>query len=153
VKHTPGNINLDSLIAGLAKTEVKVGIFDTSHYTDGTPIAYIYSIQELGYARGNIPPRPTLHPAMNDNRDIYQRLMLQAVTRALSGGDLDQELSQIGETAKGHVQRNIRSLTSPALLPSTLAGRASRNAAGKSSTKPLVDTGAMLQAISYAVEK
>ncbi|MDL2105264.1 hypothetical protein QQJ69_19235, partial [Proteus mirabilis] len=46
----------------LARKRLSVGFFEHSKYPDGTPIAYVASIQELGYPAGGIPPRPFLRP-------------------------------------------------------------------------------------------
>lgn len=44
----------------LNKKQLKIGFFEHSKYPDGTPIAYVAAIQELGY--GPIPPRPFFAP-------------------------------------------------------------------------------------------
>lgn len=36
----------------LAKKQLKVGFFAHSKYPDGTPVAYVAAIQELGYPAG-----------------------------------------------------------------------------------------------------
>src|SRR4051812_36475880 len=44
-------------LAQLGNNEAKVGWFESAKYADGTPVAYIASIHEFGYAPKNIPPR------------------------------------------------------------------------------------------------
>ena len=59
VKHSNPNAfkNLEVNLAQLGNSEAKVGWFENAKYSDGTPVAYIASIQEFGYPEGNIPPR------------------------------------------------------------------------------------------------
>lgn len=116
-------------------------------------LAYVAAIQELGYPAGGIPPRPFLRPAMTDNAVGYKNLISQAVNASVAGSiTLNDALNQIGAKAAGDVQNAIRTLTTPPLDTSTIRGRVRRHSKGKASTKPLVDTGQMLQAITYAVE-
>lgn len=137
----------------LNKKQLKIGFFEHSKYPDGTPIAYVAAIQELGYPAGGIPPRPFLRPAMADNAAGYKNLISQAINASVAGSiALNDGLNQIGAKAAGDVQNAIRTLTTPSLDTSTIRGRARRHSKGKASTKPLVDTGQMLQAVTYAVE-
>lgn len=137
----------------LNKKQLKIGFFEHSKYPDGTPIAYVAAIQELGYPAGGIPPRPFLRPAMAENAAGYKNLISQAVNASGAGSiALNDGLNQIGAKAAGDVQNTIRTLTTPPLDTSTIRGRARRHSKGKASTKPLVDTGQMLQAVTYAVE-
>lgn len=50
VKRKPGKTSIDKLVKKLAKDKVtsKVGWFEGAKYEDGTPVAYVASIQEFG---------------------------------------------------------------------------------------------------------
>ncbi|EMH6309298.1 TPA: hypothetical protein O4G03_002378, partial [Proteus mirabilis] len=65
---------------------------------------------------------------------------------------LDNGLTQIGATVAGDVKLAIKAVTTPALEESTVKARARRHSKGKATDKPLVDTGQMLQAVSFVVE-
>ena len=143
---------LEQLIKELETKAVKVGYFEHSTYTDGTPIAYVAAIQELGYVKGGIPARPTLHPAMEAGTPNYKNGVARAFRNAMAGADLVTGLNAIGEVAAGDVKQAISSLTTPALKQSTVDARRRRHHAGKASDKPLVDSGQMLQAVTYSVE-
>ncbi|MDL4912996.1 MAG: hypothetical protein QRY16_04110 [Enterobacterales bacterium endosymbiont of Blomia tropicalis] len=137
----------------LNKKQLKIGFFEHSKYPDGTPIAYVAAIQELGYPAGGIPPRPFLRPAMAENAAGYKNLISQAVNASVAGSiALNDGLNQIGAKAAGDVKNAIRTLTTPPLDTSTIRGRARIRSKSKASTKPLVDTGQMLQAVTYTVE-
>lgn len=143
---------LEQLIKELETKVIKVGYFEHSTYPDGTPIAYVAAIQELGYVKGGIPARPTLHPAMDKNRGKYQQGIAAATRGVLAGNDLMTGLSAVGEAAAGDVKEAIIALTTPALKQSTVDARRRRHYAGKASDKPLVDSGQMLKAVTSSVE-
>ncbi|MBG2875545.1 hypothetical protein I4902_08270 [Proteus alimentorum] len=137
----------------LAKKRLSVGFFEHAKYPDGTPIAYVAAIQELGYSAGGIPPRPFLRPTMNDKKQDYSQLIFRAVKASIKGNiTLDNGLTQIGATVAGDVKMAIKAVTTPALDDSTVKARARRHSKGKATDKPLVDTGQMLQAVSFIVE-
>ena len=143
---------LERLIKELETKVVKVGYFEHSTYTDGTPIAYVAAIHELGYVKGGIPARPTLHPAMEAGAPNYKNGVARAFRNAMAGADLVTGLNAIGEVAAGDVKEAIIALTSPALKQSTVDARRRRHHAGKASDKPLVDSGEMLQAVTHSVD-
>ncbi|HCM61775.1 MAG TPA: hypothetical protein DIT05_04400 [Morganella sp. (in: Bacteria)] len=137
----------------LAKKQLKVGFFEHSIYPDGTPIAYVAAIQELGYPAGGIPPRPFMRPAMTEHRQEYGQLIGRAVKAAVNGKiTVTNGLTQIGAKAAGDVQMAIKSVTTPPLNDATIAVRSRRHSKGKSTNKPLVDSGQMLQSVTFAVE-
>ncbi len=61
--------DLQKKVKALDKVKVDTGWFESSRYPDGTPAAYVATIQEYGYqGRGvNIPPRPFMRPAEAEN--------------------------------------------------------------------------------------
>lgn len=65
--------------------------------------------------------------------------------KALKGADYDAKvaLGRMGELIKGELQESIRTLTSPALAPSTVRA--------KGFDKPLIDSGHMLASVDYEV--
>ncbi|BBU96709.1 hypothetical protein [Providencia rettgeri] len=137
----------------LAKKQLKVGFFEHSKYPDGTPIAYIAAIQELGYPAGGIPPRSFFRPTMSDKKAEYGQLIFRVAKAAAAGNiSVTDGLTQVGAKAAGDVKLAIKAVTTPALDDSTVKARVRRHSKGKSTDKPLVDTGQMLQAVSFTVE-
>lgn len=137
----------------LAKKQIKVGFFEHSKYPDGTPIAYVAAIQELGYPAGGIPPRPFMRPAMTEHRQEYSQLTGRAVKAAVNGRiTVTDGLTQIGAKAAGDVKMAIKAVTMPPLDDATVAARARRHSKGKATGKPLVDSGLMLQSVTFVVE-
>ncbi|MDC9591176.1 hypothetical protein PSI23_18245 [Xenorhabdus sp. XENO-10] len=137
----------------LGKKRVKVGFFSQSKYPDGTPIAYVAAIQELGYPAGGIPPRPFMRPAINENQAKYRELLARAAQAAINGNlSVVDGLTQVGSVAAGDIKLAIRAVTTPPLKDSTVKARAGRHSKGTATNKPLVDTGQMLQAVAFSVE-
>lgn len=137
----------------LGRKQLKVGFFDHSKYPDGTPIAYVAAIQELGYSEGGIPPRSFFRPTMNDKKSEYGSLIFRAAKAAAKGSiTVTDGLTQVGAKAASDVKLAIKAVTTPALDDATVKARARRHSKGKSTNKPLVDTGQMLNAVTFAVE-
>jgi len=135
----------------LDRKEVRVGFFEHSKYPDGTPIAYIASIQEFGY--GPIPPRPFMRPAEQQNEEKWVGGIARGVKAAMNGSvTLDHALDQIGMVAAADIKKAIKAVTAPALSDATIRARASKKKTkGNVSVKPLVDTGQMIQAVTSVV--
>lgn len=123
----------------------KTGWFETARYEDGTPVAYVASIQEFGSPEQGIPPRPTMRPTAAAKEREWAELMASGA-RAVLRGDREpaQVLELVALRAAGDVQEAIRAVVSPPLKPSTIAR--------KGFAKPLVDTGQMLQAVTGVAE-
>ena len=151
VRRTSNSEAIKKMLAELEKKEIRVGFFENSKYTDGTPIAYVAAIQEFGY--GPIPPRPFMRPAEEANKGKWLKGIAAGVRGVIAGNvTLDHALEQVGMVAAGDVRKAIKAVTAPPLAESTVRARQRRKKGKKAvSTKPLVDTSQMLQAVTSAV--
>lgn len=142
------------MLEQLKHREIQVGFFETAHYPDGTPVAYVAAIQEFGYAAGKIPPRPFMRPAIAENKAEWSAQIAAGVRASIRGSiGLDAALGQVGFMAAGNVQNAIRAVTSPGLAESTIRNRRTRKNRNKNqSVKPLIDTATMIQAVTSKVE-
>lgn len=142
---------IKKMLKDLESKQIQVGFFETAKYPDGTPIAYVAAIQEFGY--GPIPPRPFMRPAELQNQNKWQAGIAMGVKAALNGAiTINHALEQVGMVAAGDVRKAIKAVTAPPLAASTIRARQSRKKGKKAaSTKPLVDTAQMLQAVTSAV--
>lgn len=117
-------------------------------YSDGTSIAGVAAVHEFG--SDTVDERPFLRPTVNENQELISELLSDGVAEVIeSGGDIDTALDAVGLRISGLVKEKIESIESPTLSPKTVAARKKRT--GRTSTKPLIDTGAMLQAVTYVV--
>lgn len=143
----PGTDKLVATLDGLDNLEGKVGWFESAHYPGGTPVAYVATIQEFGYAAGGIPARPFMRPAVADNGPEWMKLLGEGAQAAMEGRFTPRAvLEMVVLKAAGDVGKKIAAVTSPALSPRTIAARKNK------STKPLVDTGQMIQSVTGKVE-
>lgn len=147
--------DFDKALAALTQSVVYVGIpADNTNRTDDAPIgnAAIGYIQETGSPINNIPARPFLVPGIKSVADRLASIFRKAGQNALAG-DLDavqKGLNAAGIVAQSAVKARITAGIPPALAKSTLAARASR---GVNRTKPLIDTGQLLNSITYVIRK
>ena len=171
---------LAASIAELPKKRAAVGFFDTAVYPDGTPVAYVATIQEFGH--GSIPPRSFMRSTISEQKEAWQKTLAQGSKRVLADKmTVHQMLESFGMMAAGQVKEKIASITNPPLSMTTLllrkhkqdsdvkiggklVGQKNRDAnfvgpvAGGYpdisgvSTKPLVDTSYMLDSVDSKVE-
>lgn len=117
----------------------------TGSYEDGAPIAVIAAVQEFGSADGVIPERSFLRVPLRQNVEDFRAVWRALIPKVVRGElTMHQVMSQIGAKAAGVSQEAIESGIGPANAPSTVAR--------KGSSKPLIDSGALRQSITYIVE-
>lgn len=162
--------------AQLNKLKGKVGWFESAHYPDGTPVAYVATIQEFGSQEQGIPERPFMRPTADEKAQEWKKTLGKAATAAMSGKiSAKDAMEQIAGRAAGDVRRVISRLSAPALSNVTIELRRRRNKgekitgktvgeaakaansaffkpASKTEAKPLVDTGILIASLTSAVE-
>lgn len=135
----------------------EAGWLESSQYEDGTKAAYVAAIQEYGAPEKNIPPRPFMRPAVEQNRDYLIDGMKQGVKAVLARkASAEDVLSVVGSRMAGDISKAISQVSAPPLKPATIATRARKRASGVVTaglTKPLVDTGYMLATVTSQVVK
>ena len=140
-------------LPGIAKTAVTVGVqSDAGADQDGTPLAARAAYNEFGTRGGAsgggwggpVPARPFLGSTVDDGRDKWGRAADVAISEALTGRrTFEDGLGILGTMAQQDVQQTIVTLSSPPNSATTVDLKGSSN--------PLIDTGAMRQAIRYKV--
>ena len=175
-RSTEAMSGLKNLVENLPGKAAKVGWFESAKYEDGTPVAYIAAIQELGVPERSIPPRPTMRPtAAEKGSTEWAKVMGEGATAVAEGRATVQQIyDTLGLLAAADVRKAISELTTPELSPVTLLARKARYAgervAGKKigelhreassgpvdlsgvSTKPLVDSGIMVATLTNQTE-
>jgi hypothetical protein len=157
---------------GNAKT-VSIGFLEGSTEPDGTSIPMIAAIQEFGAPKAKIPPRPFFRNMIAAKSPGWAEGVATQLKE--TNYDILKTLSRVGEAVSGQLQESIINTYEPALSPVTVMLRgmksndqslvvtgktvgeaAARVAAGKTnygaSTKPLVDSGNLLNAVAYRVK-
>lgn len=147
-RNTAGSDLLHKALADIASKQARVGFFEHSKYADGTPVAYVATIQEYHPEHA----RPFMRPTIEEQRKAW-RLTLQKGMQAVVNGRIDTTamLQQFGMLAAADVRKTISQIIDPALAPATLAARQRRRRTPGVSTKPLVDTGLLIQSVTSDV--
>lgn len=149
----PAHARLEKLIADAKKKQASVGWFESAKYMDGTPVAYVATIQEFGYAPKNIPARPFMRPTITAKGSEWKDIAKQGAKAVLSGSyTIDGLFEIIGQKAAGDIREAISKISDPALKQSTIDARKRRAKSGNASVKPLVDTGHMIGTLTSIVE-
>ena len=168
---------LISILADLDGQKLEVGVFESSKYADGTPVAGVAAVQEFGSPKVGIPPRPFMRTTIEEKRGEIKSLFDRAA-KAIISGDTDPEtaLNVIGGVVAGQIKTTISDISEPALSPVTLHLRKLKKqgikitgamvtdakrkvASGEDldisgvSIKPLVEDAILLNSISHAVTK
>ena len=146
-----GSEALEKLADQMKRAKLEVGFFESAKYSDGTPVAYVAAIQEFGNPAGNNPSRPFFRNAISKN-DGWKQLATKAMNAVVEGRmELNQALNQMGLKMAADVKDSIPDGSYEALKQSTLDARQSRKRTQGVASKPLIDTGQMLQSVTYAV--
>ena len=173
-------VELMKRIKELDASKLQVGVFESAKYEDGTPVAGVAAVQELGSPKMGIPPRPFFRTTAEEKKGEWAELFERAA-RAIIDGTVtpDDALDSIGLQVAGQVRTTIGNIYEPALSPVTLHLRKLKQQGGEDfevtgamvnsakqkaakgealdisgvSTKPLVEDGTMKESITHRVEK
>jgi hypothetical protein len=120
----PGAQGLEALIRGLGDKQGKVGWFPEAQYADGTPVAYVASIQEFGSPKNRIPPRSFFRTTIQEKSKDWQALVASGA-RAVLNNALDPEdvVQGLVLRAESDVKEKISEITEPKLSDLTLLVR------------------------------
>lgn len=139
------------------KFQTKVGWIDGAKYEDGTPVAYVATIQEFGSAKNNIPPRSFMRSTAAERQQDWARLAESGAKAVMAGNaSIEDVMSGLGQQAEGDIRKKITQIQTPALEDSTVKSRQRKLANGKkvgNLSKPLVESGLMLASLSSTVEE
>jgi hypothetical protein len=124
--------------------KLRVGFLEGSTYPDGTSVAMVAAVNEFGQTRihPNQPPRPFFRRMIAENSPSWGPALAKMLSE--NGCDAAKALDLLGAEIAGELQQSIADFTSPGLAPITIKR--------KGSTKPLIDTGQMLNAVKHEVE-
>ncbi|NTA27400.1 hypothetical protein [Allorhizobium ampelinum] len=152
-----GVADLLKAIKGLTKKEVLIGVpMESSERQpeEGESVAptnaEIGYWMEYGVPEQNIPARPFLQPGVRNALDDVTKIMAAGMKKTLAGDKeaADTTLNRVGLIGQGAVQQKITNGPFKELSEVTLERRRYK---GRTGEKPLLDTGALRQSITYAV--
>ena len=137
--------------------EVYVGISDeTTTREKGEPVtnAELMFIHTNGSPINNIPARPVIEPAIEDDKDRLASMMEGAFLSA-EKGDTDGALKKL-KLAGMRAQNVCRAwFTNPknGWAPNSPRTAARKRAKGSTDPKPLIDTGELRKSITYFIKR
>lgn len=135
---------LRKVLKEMRSVKAEVGIFPEAHYPDGTPVAYVAAIHVFGYPQGNIPVRDFFRPTVEDKKNEWARQVAGAAAGAIQGKvDFRSGLEAVAAMAAGDISKSLSKLKDPPLSDGTIKR--------KGHDKPLVDSGQLLQSITFKV--
>ena len=162
-------------IARAVRTEVLVGIPRATAMRPGDDIsnAEIAYINEHGDPTRRIPPRPFMEPGLQRAREKVSAIMAEGVAQLAKGGSLRPAAERVGLTCQASIRGVFTDNDWKPLSPRTIMTRAQRTVAKRkgfadksaraqqgmlqrelarrAGDRPLIDTGALRQSITYVV--
>ena len=170
------NSAIKEMTAGIADNTLLIGIPQSTNARDaddGNPItnAQILLINEFGSPAQNIPARPSLRPGVSAILPQAKIILAQAAKSEVAGksGAMLKALNTVGLLAQNSVKGIIRARIPPDLAERTKRGRLERKGAYQKAGQvgranmmakwlqgnftPLLDTGRLLNAITYVIRK
>ena len=130
--------------------QVSVGIFAGATSFDGQSIAVYATANEFGYPEGSgregrPPERSFMRSTVDRNRRLYNQQIERGLARIHDGqATTVQVLNELGLKVQGDFKQAITDLREPPNAPSTIEAKGSSN--------PLIDTGAMRNAVTFEVD-
>lgn len=118
------------------------------HETSAPPVdaqmtmATLGALQNFGTENGDIPARPWLEPGVESGNKEYLEIIQEGFA---NGTPPEKILNQVGNSAVGYTKQFIVDLRDPPNAPSTIAKKGSDN--------PLIDTGAMMNSVTYTIDQ
>lgn len=126
---------------------VKVGVLASSgtHAESGISMIEIASVHEFGSPSIGVPERSFIRAGIQEKRDDLVRI-LNGLAKGIVQDKItvDEALQKLGLWGANAVKRKITSSDIPPPLKASTVAR-------KGSTKPLVDTGQLVNSISFEV--
>ena len=131
---------------------VKVGVLADDAKGDvetegGLTVAELATVLHYGTSDGQIPPRPFLSMAFDEQRPALTAMGDKLISAVITGAvTAEKALNLMGLKLATEAKRVIS-------VGAKLAPNAPSTVAQKGSARPLVDTGRLLGAITWAIEK
>ncbi len=165
-KITKSTNSMPKIKAAFNEYKVEAGILSNAgkHQNSKESVAQIAFYNEYGTPK--IPERPAFRASFNNNRKKYTGMLTKMARRGFKGRKVGKSaFNALGREAVDDIQRSIVSGSWVANAPSTQAAKGRRSGnlfngitpskksgGGQLINDPLVDTGQMLDSVSYRVK-
>lgn len=164
-------------VSKMKSAYAKVGVLDdgkgAEKYPDGSlSVAEVAAIHEFGTEDGHIPSRSFLRSTFDEKRPELEQTAAVLSARILAGkSTIEDALNRLGALLTAAIKNKISTGIDPPNAPSTAIAKASKGKTKKffkrpakdvgeslaqvgalAAVKPLIDTGRLLNAITWALE-
>ena len=145
---TKTNISIKDIQKSLKNTVIKVGVPKSKgakiHDESDISIATVAMVNEFGSPARGIPERSFVRSTVQAEEKNIKKLFQQETKKVIAVTQTTKNMmGLVGEYTSGQIKKTIVALKTPANADSTVASKGSSN--------PLVDTGQLLQSITYEV--
>lgn len=152
VTRKPGKLEaFKAASEGFDKLAAYAGWFSSSKYPDGTPVAYVATIQEFGDPPSGIPSRSFQRVAVAKRQQGWSVLLAEGARKALAGElTVKQVLDGLGLQVAGDIRAEIARGDFQELSESTKRNRARKRGVDVETVNadPLRDTNVMVNTLS-----
>lgn len=138
-------------IRGIAKAYVKVGVLEANGSNEveggGLTMAELAAIHEYGAPKAGIPARSFIRRtfAESEGAEALRAFMVRTARGLIQEKlEVNQALNQLGAFAQNLIKKRIKEHIPPPLKPATIKR--------KGSSTPLVDTGQLINSITWEVK-
>lgn len=149
---------------GIGNQAIGTGRIGVAQASAGITNAALAAIHEFGSADGRIPERSFLRSTFNANRDTYLDMLAKLLMRVVEGkATVEQAFGIVGAKFAADIKRRVTQGAEipPPNAPSTLARKIGKHAFGRNGLlkvskwmpRTLVDTGRMINAITWLVRR
>ena len=157
-KSGPGGKRLAALLEGLETVHAKVGFpKNAMHEESNTSLAYIAVIHENGVPELNIPKRDFMSQTVKRCEKDWIALVRNGVAGIAVGSETTESVMEtLAGNAENDVKETLEALSSPELHAGTVIAREKKQMRGadiESLTKPLIETGYLIDHVTHVVEK
>ena len=131
------------------RARVDVGFFPESTYGDGTKVAQVAVDNEYGHVTHDfriVPARPFLHPAYEENKSKWMKVLQQAIIKQGDKIDAAKALKAVGVVAQNDVRQKINWWAKQGI-----PRNAEYTVEKKGFNSPLIETGQMKDAVNFKV--
>lgn len=112
-------------------------------YEEGPHVAEIAIANH--YGTGRIPSRPYLVNAVDQNKVLFRKKMVDAFKDIMDGQDPDKALGELGELVVSKIKKTIVDFSDPPNAPRTIREKGTDN--------PLIDTGRLLNSQTWELSR
>ena len=120
-KTSPLAVKLQAFVKDMADYKVQVGWFPTAKYPNGTPVAYIASIQVFGAPSRGIPARDFIRPTIAAKQGEWSQQLRYYASLIVKGQmDTRTALEGVAIVARGDIDKALATLRDPPLSKLTV---------------------------------